>query len=121
MEKILFIEYPACSTCKKAKKFLDECEINYFDRNIKLNNPNKEELYEFLNKSNIDVNKMFNTSGLLYKELNIKDRKEKMTIDEKIDLLSSNGMLVKRPILVLDDDVLFGFKEEEWKKKINKN
>ena len=64
---------------------------------------------------------MFNTSGLLYKELNIKDRKEKMTIDEKIDLLSSNGMLVKRPILVLDDDVLFGFKEEEWKKKINKN
>ena len=121
MEKIIFIEYPTCSTCKKAKKFLDECEINYVDRNIKNDNPNKEELYEFLNKSNIDVNKMFNTSGLLYKELNIKDRKDKMTIDEKIDLLSNNGMLVKRPILVLDDDVLFGFKEEEWKKKINKN
>ena len=119
--KMIFIEYPKCSTCIKAKKWLDNNGFSYIDRNIKEDNPTKEELNHYLNVSNVDIKKMFNTSGLLYKELNLKDKLPSMTLEEKIDILSSNGMLVKRPILVLDNDVLFGFKEKEWEEKLKNN
>lgn len=111
----LFIEYPKCSTCKKAKKFLDDNNIKYTDRNIVTDNPTKEELEKFLKISGKDVKSFFNTSGNLYKELHLKYKLPNMTLDEKLDLLSSNGMLVKRPVLVGDNFVLNGFKEAEWK------
>lgn len=113
--KNVFIEYPKCSTCKKAKKWLDDNKIDYIDRNITLEIPEKDELKEWILKSNKDIKKWFNTSGLKYKELNLKDKLLEMTDDEKIDLLSSDGMLIKRPIFVSSNDVLVGFKEEEWK------
>ena len=113
--KNIFIEYPKCSTCKNAKKYLKSNKIEYIDRNITLDVPNKEELKDWIIKSGKDIKKWFNTSGLVYKELNLKERLEEMTEDEKINLLSSNGMLIKRPILVTKNKVLIGFKEEEWK------
>ena len=115
---MLFIEYPKCTTCKKAKSFLDEKKVCYEDRNIVVDNPNEEELDLWIKKSNKDINKFFNTSGLKYRELNLKDKLKNMSYDEKLSLLRKDGMLVKRPILVLDDKVLVGFKEEEWKKGI---
>ena len=114
----LFIEYPKCSTCKKAKKFLDDNNIKYIDRNIVTNNPTKEELEKFLKLSGKDIKSFFNTSGNLYKELYLKDKLSNMTLDEKKELLSSNGMLVKRPILVGETIVLIGFKEDIWKEVI---
>ena len=113
---MIFIEYPKCTTCIRAKRFLDEINVDYIDRNIKEDNPKKEELKEWYKKSGVELKKMFNTSGLLYKEYNLKDKLNSMTDEEKFDLLSTNGMLVKRPILITDKGVLFGFKEEEWKK-----
>ena len=113
---MIFIEYPKCTTCIRAKKFLDEINVDYIDRNIKEDNPKKEELKEWHKKSGVELKKMFNTSGLLYKEYNLKDKLNLMTDEEKFDLLSTNGMLVKRPILITEKTVLFGFKEEEWKK-----
>ena len=115
---MLFIEYPKCTTCIKAKKFLMNEGIEFNDRNIKEDNPNKEELIKWHKLSNLPLKKLFNTSGLLYKELNLKDKLDTMSDTEKYELLASNGMLVKRPILVLDNVVLFGFKEEEYKKVI---
>ena len=115
---MLFLEYPKCTTCIKAKKFLDDSHIKYTDRHIKDDRPTKEELREWLAKSGLPIKKLFNTSGLLYKELNLKDKLDLMSEDEKLEMLASNGMLVKRPILVLDNLVLFGFKEEEWKKNL---
>ena len=115
---IKFIEYPKCSTCKKAKNYLDELKIDYLDIDIKLNNPSKEEIRQYYLKSGLDIKKLFNTSGLLYKELDLKNKLDAMTLEEKLDILASNGMLIKRPILVLDNQVFFGFKQEDWKKAL---
>lgn len=109
-----FIEYSKCSTCKKAKKFLDEKNLEYQDREIKEDIPTVEELSSWIKKFNIPINKLFNTSGLVYRSLNLKDKLATMSDDEKIKLLSSDGMLIKRPILVNNDKILIGFKEKEW-------
>lgn len=114
--KPICIEYPKCSTCKKAMNWLKENGIDFIDRDIVKDNPSKEELKEWINKSNIPINKWFNTSGLVYKELKLKDKLKDMSDKEKIDLLSKNGKLIKRPIFVSDKIVLIGFKEEEWQK-----
>ena len=114
----LFIEYPKCSTCKKAKKFLDDNNIKYVDRNIVTDNPTKEELKKFLEISGKDIKTFFNTSSNLYKELHLKDKLPSMTLDEKLELLASDGMLVKRPLLVGDDFVLTGFKDSIWNEVI---
>ena len=111
----LFIEYPKCSTCKKAKKWLEDNKIEFEDRHIIENTPTVEELKRWIKMSDKDIKKWFNTSGLKYKELNLKDKLPLMSDDEKIELLSTDGMLIKRPILVLENKVLIGFKEEEWK------
>ena len=117
---MLFIEYPKCTTCIKAKKWLEDHNVTFVDRNIKLDNPKKEELRQWVKVANQPLKKIFNTSGLLYKEYNLKDKLDLMSDEEKLDLLASNGMLVKRPIIVDKDYVLFGFKEEEWKSLILK-
>lgn len=113
--KKLFIEYPKCSTCKKAKKWLEDNKIEFEDRHIIENTPTVAELKKWIKMSDKDIKKWFNTSGLKYKELNLKDKLPLMSDDEKIELLSTDGMLIKRPILVLENKVLIGFKEEEWK------
>jgi arsenate reductase len=111
---MLFIEYNKCSTCKRAKKFLDDHNISYIDRPIKEEKPTYEEISNWIKKYNIDIKKLFNTSGLKYRELNLKDRLTSMTDNEKINLLSSDGMLIKRPLLISDDQILIGFKEQQW-------
>lgn len=115
---MLFICYPKCSTCIKAKKYLDSKNIIFSIRDIKLNNPTYEEINSWVNKFNLNVNKLFNMSGIIYKELNLKDKLISMSDDEKIKLLSSNGMLIKRPLLIDDNFILIGFKESEWDKWI---
>lgn len=115
--KILFNEYPKCSTCKKAKKWLDDHEIRYDDRHIVENNPSKDELKEWLAKSNKPVRKFFNTSGRLYRELGLKDKLDLMSEDEQLEVLASDGMLIKRPLVVGDDFVLSGFREKEWERQ----
>ena len=111
---MLFIEYPPCSTCKKAKTWLDAHGAAYTSRHIKNDNPSADELREWLDKSGLDIKRFFNTSGLLYKSMSLKDKLPSMTLEEKLALLSTDGMLVKRPILVGDDFVLVGFREKEW-------
>ena len=111
----LFIEYPKCSTCKKAKKWLETNNILFEDRNIIENNPTEKELKDWINKSGKEIKRWFNTSGLKYKSLNLKEKLPKMANEEKIKLLASDGMLVKRPILITEKGILIGFKEEEWK------
>ena len=113
-----FICYPKCTTWKNAKKWLDDNKSEDELRDIKLNNPTLEELTEWHNKSGLPLKKFFNTSGLLYKSLELKTKLPTMTEDEMLKLLATDGMLVKRPILVGDDFVLVGFKEAEWKCKI---
>lgn len=113
-----FICYPKCTTCQKAKKWLDDNDIEYVLRDIKLNNPTYEELSEWHKKSGLPLKKFFNTSGLLYKSLELKTKLPTMTEDEMLKLLATDGMLVKRPILVGDDFVLVGFRENEWSKRI---
>lgn len=113
--KNTFIEYPKCSTCKKAKKWLEENGVEFTDRNIVTQTPTVEELEKWIQKSGQDIKKWFNTSGLKYKELNLKDKLENMSEKEKIELLASDGMLIKRPVLVSDKGILIGFKEEIWK------
>lgn len=113
--KKIFIEYPKCSTCKKAKKWLKENNIEFVERNIVTETPTTEELIQWIEKSGQDIKKWFNTSGLKYKELNLKDKLPTMTNEEKIKLLTSDGMLIKRPILVSEKEILIGFKEEMWK------
>ena len=111
---MLLIEYPKCSTCQKAKKYLDSKNIKYGDRNIVVDKLNKEELDKLIKKSQKDINKFFNTSGLKYRELKLKDKLPNMSYEEKLEILSTDGMLVKRPLLELEDTVLIGFKEKEW-------
>lgn len=111
---MLFLQYPPCSTCKKAKAWLDEHGISYTDRHIKENNPSYDELKEWFERSGLPLKRFFNTSGLAYKALNLKDRLPTMTEEEQLRLLASDGMLVKRPLLVTDDHVLTGFKEAQW-------
>ena len=113
--KYKFICYSRCSTCSKAKKWLETNHIEYEERPIKEDNPTEDELREWIPKSSYPVKRFFNTSGKLYRDLNLKERLPKMTEDEQIKLLATDGMLVKRPILLGDDTVLVGFKEEEWK------
>ena len=113
---MLFICYPKCSTCQKAKKWLDEHNIKYTERHIVEANPTYEELKEWHEKSALPLKKFFNTSGMLYKDLKLKDRLPEMSLEEKYELLSTDGMLVKRPLLVTNKGVLTGFKPEEWEK-----
>lgn len=115
---MLFLEYPKCSTCRKAKKWLDEHGIEYTDRHIVEQNPTADELREWRERSGIPLKKLFNTSGMLYRELKLKDRLPSMSEDEQFELLASNGMLVKRPLIVTDSTVLTGFKEAEWSEKL---
>jgi len=111
---ILFVEYPKCTTCQKAKKWLDDNGIDYIDRHIKEENPTYDELREWYAKSGLPLKKFFNTSGLLYKSMELKDKLPVMTEDEQLHLLASDGMLVKRPIVVADNLILTGFKPQEW-------
>lgn len=112
--KNLFIEYPKCSTCQKAKKWLDENKIEYVDRNIVTETPTKDEFKKWITKSGLDVRKFFNTSGMKYRELNIKEKIKDMSEDEIYELLASDGMLIKRPLFISDTLILKGFKEKEW-------
>ena len=113
-----FICYPKCTTCQKAQKWLDENNIEYELINIKDNKPTLDELTEWYKKSGLPLKKFFNTSGLLYESMNLKDKLPQMSDDEMLSLLSLDGMLVKRPILVSEKLVLVGFKESEWEEKI---
>lgn len=115
---MLFLQYPPCSTCQKAKKWLDTQGITYEDRHIKENNPSYEELKAWYEKSGLPLKKFFNTSGLLYKSLGLKDKLPAMTEEEQLKLLATDGMLVKRPIAVGEDFVLTGFKEADWATKM---
>lgn len=115
---MLFIEYPKCSTCKKAKKWLEDNNILFTDRNIISDIPTMFEIRKWIELSGLDVRKFFNAHGVKYKELNLKENLDKMSTDEQIRLLSSDAMLFKRPILVTDKEVLVGFKEKEWDLKI---
>ncbi|EHL15131.1 hypothetical protein HMPREF9629_01972 [Peptoanaerobacter stomatis] len=116
---LLFIQYPKCTTCQKAKKFLDDNKIKYIDRNIVTDNPTKEDLEKFIKIGNLDIKKLFNTSGMKYRELGLKDKLKTMSDDEKLEILATDGMLVKRPLLVGDDFVLTGFKQEQWTDTLN--
>lgn len=118
--RYLFICYPKCTTCKKARAWLDANNIPYEERNIKEENPKEDELTQWIKKSSYPLKRFFNTSGKLYRELNIKDKLKSMSEEELIKLLATDGMLVKRPILVGEDFVLVAFKEEEWDKAIKK-
>ena len=115
---MLFVHYPKCTTCQKAKKWLDEKGVSYRERHVKEDNPSVKEIKEWHAKSGMPLKKFFNTSGLLYKELQLKDKLEKMNEEEQYKLLASDGMLVKRPILVGEDFVLTGFREKEWEEKV---
>lgn len=115
---VLFLEYPKCSTCKKAKGWLDSNGITYEDRHIKEDNPTAAELEEWHKKSGLDIKRFFNTSGNLYKEMKLKDKLPEMSLKEKYELLSTNGMLVKRPVIVGDSFVITGFKESEWEEAL---
>ena len=117
---VLFIEYPKCSTCKKAKKWLLDNKIEFTDRNIVEDTPTKEELKKWVKESKKDIKKFFNTSGLKYKELNLKEKLINMTDEEKIKLLSSDGMLIKRPLVITENKILTGFREKEWKETFRK-
>lgn len=112
--KNIFIQYPKCSTCQKAQKWLEQNNIEFTARNIVTETPTVEELAEWIKRSEQDIKKWFNTSGLKYKELNLKDKLLNMTEKEKISLLASDGMLIKRPLLISDRGIFIGFKEEKW-------
>lgn len=116
MKKVDFINYPKCTTCIKARKWLESNNVNFEARDIVLNNPTEEEIKDYLKRSGKELKKFFNTSGILYREMNLKEKLPTMSEAEMIKLLASNGKLVKRPLIVADKDVLIGFKEEEWAK-----
>lgn len=111
---MLFVNYPKCSTCKKARKFLEEKGVAFEDRDIKEQNPTADELKEWIAKSGFPAKKFFNTSGMLYRQMELKDKIPNMSEQEMIELLATDGMLVKRPILVSEDKVLVGFRQAEW-------
>lgn len=111
---MFFIEYPKCTTCKRAKKWLDDNGIEYEDRNIKEENPTYDELKKWYSQGSLPLKKFFNTSGMLYRELQLKEKLKTMTEEEQLRLLASDGMLVKRPIVVTDEKILVGFKPDEW-------
>ncbi|MDR7814676.1 arsenate reductase family protein [Lacrimispora sp.] len=115
---ILFLQYPPCSTCKNAKKWLDAHDVAYDARNIKEENPNSAELADWIQKSGLPIKRFFNTSGIIYKEKNLKELLPGMSEKEQIDLLATDGMLVKRPLIIGDDFVLVGFKEKEWESSL---
>ena len=117
---MLFLEYPSCTTCKKAKAWLQSKGLQFTARHIKEENPTAEELSGWQEKSGLELKKFFNTSGLVYKDLGLKDKLPTMSREEQLDLLASNGMLVKRPIIVTGDAVLVGFKEKDWEKLLQK-
>ncbi len=116
--KTLFIEYPKCSTCQKAKKWLESNNIEYTDRNIIEETPKTHELETWIKQSKKEIKSFFNTSGLKYKALNLKEKLENMSEKEKIKLLASDGMLIKRPLLITDKKILIGFKLKEWEELI---
>lgn len=111
---MLFVCYPQCTTCQKARKYLDDRGISYTLRDIKLENPTREELALWWKQSGLNLKKFFNTSGLQYRALMLKDRLSGMSEEEMLDLLACDGMLVKRPLLIADEQVLVGFKEAQW-------
>ena len=115
---MLFVCYPKCSTCMKAKKWLEEKGMEYELRDIKTENPTADELREWWTKRYLPLKKFFNTSGNIYKEMKLKDKLPKMSEEEQLSLLSTDGMLVKRPILVSGDKVLVGFREKEWEENL---
>ena len=115
---LIFIEYPKCKTCKRAKAWLDEAGIEYTDRNIKDENPTIDELREWYAKSGLPLKRFFNTSGMLYKQMSLKDKLPQMSEEEQLELLSTDGMLVKRPIIINDDAILVGFRQDEWEQKL---
>ncbi len=115
---MLFLEYPKCSTCQKAKKWLDEHGLAYTDRHIKEQNPTIDEIRTWQTKSGLPLRKFFNTSGILYKSMQLKDKLPAMSEEEQLSLLATDGMLVKRPIIVTEDTVLIGFKEETWQQAL---
>ena len=117
---MLFLEYPSCTTCKKAKAWLQSKGLEFTARHIKEENPTAEELAFWQEKSGLELKKFFNTSGLVYKDLGLKDKLPTMPREEQLALLASNGMLVKRPIVVTEDAVLVGFKEKDWEKLLQK-
>lgn len=116
--RMLFLEYPKCSTCKKAKNWLESNGVEFEDRHVVENNPTADELKAWYEKSGFPLKKFFNTSGLKYKELGLKDKLPDMTEEEQINLLATDGMLVKRPLVIGDDFVLIGFKEAQWAEKL---
>ena len=115
---IAFICYPKCTNCQKAKKWLDDNKIEYNFRDIKEDNPNLDELTAWYKISGLPLKKFFNTSGLLYKSMQLKDKLPTMSDDEQLNLLATDGMLVKRPLVIGEDFVLVGFKESEWSERI---
>ena len=118
---MLFIEYPRCTTCQKAKKWLEGHNVEYTARHIVEENPSYDELKEWYEKSGLPLKKFFNTSGQLYKEMQLKDKLASMSEDEQLRLLASNGMLVKRPIVLDGEKVLIGFKEAEWEERLSRS
>lgn len=118
---MVFLEYPRCTTCQKAKKWLDQHNVIYDDRHIVDNNPSYDELKDWYERSGLPLKKFFNTSGLLYKEMQLKDRLPDMSEQEQLELLATNGMLVKRPLIIEDNMVLVGFKEAEWAEKLDES
>lgn len=115
---MLFLQYPPCSTCRKAKAWLDEHHLNYIARHIKEENPTYEELKKWYERSGLPLKKFFNTSGQLYKSLQLKDKLPSMSEEEQLQLLASDGMLVKRPLVVTEERVLVGFRTAEWEEAL---
>ncbi len=115
---MLFVQYPPCSTCQKAQKWLEGKGFSFESRNIKLENPSYEELKLWQEKSGLELKRFFNTSGLLYKSMDLKNRLPHMSADEQLRLLASDGMLVKRPLLIFGDTVLAGFREAQWEEAL---
>ncbi|MDE6102658.1 MAG: arsenate reductase family protein [Ruminococcus sp.] len=116
---MMYVCYPKCSTCKKAQKWLDDNGIEYETRDIKENNPSYEELSEWYNKSGLPLKKFFNTSGLVYRSMNLKYKLSDMSEEEQLKLLATDGMLVKRPIVITENTVLVGFRENDWENILN--
>lgn len=116
---LLFLQYPACTTCRKAKSWLDNHNVEYTDRHMKEQNPSAEELKQWHERSGLPLKKFFNTSGMVYKEMKLKDKLPAMSEEEQIKLLAGDGMLVKRPLLIGDNFILAGFKEDAWKEALN--